>query len=210
MGGKFWVASVVLLLLVGVALAACGGGGDEAPEEAAPEGQEEPAAPPPITDGADMVVDAVAEGTVDLSRTVAETSPFDIDVVVSKAVSGYQGYQFLLEWDPAVLAYEGQEDLKPAELDLCAAANVRDNTVYGGCARVSENTNYTGPINRLTFRCVADGTSPLHLVTMEEDENFGTSVLGFAGQVVETTLADASVTCQGVGPAPASASPTSP
>jgi hypothetical protein len=144
-----------------------------------------------------MVVDALSGGTVDVSRTVTGTSPFDVDVVVDKALSGYQGYQYKVQWDPAVLAYEAQEDLMPAELELCAEPTVRDNTVYGGCARVTETTDYTGPIHRLTFRCVANGASPLHLITLVEDRHFGSTLLGFAGVTIETALVDASVTCQG-------------
>jgi len=205
--GRLWIA-LVLLLAAGLVVS-CGGGGEEAPEGAPPQGQNEGAPPPPIQDGAGMVVDAVPDGAVDASRTVSGTSPFEVDVVVDRAESGYQGYQFKLQWDAAVLAYEGQEDLKPAELDLCAAASVRGNTVYGGCARVRENTNYTGPINRLTFRCLGDGTSLLHLVSLVEDEHFGSKALGYSGVAIETTLADASVTCEGAGQAPA-ATPTSP
>lgn len=205
--GRLWIALV--LLLAGGLLISCGGGGEEAPEAPPPEGRDEGQPAPIIRNGAAMVIDAVPGGDVDASGTVSGTSPFDVDIVVDKAVSGYQGYQYMLQWEPAVLAYEEQEDLKPEELELCAAATAGENTVYGGCVRVSENTNYTGPINRLTFRCLADGTSLLHLMTLVEDQHFGSSVLGYAGVTVETTLADASVTCQEVGQAPAAA-PTTP
>jgi hypothetical protein len=168
-----------------------------------PAAQEEGGPPPPIRNGAGMAVDAVSGGAVDVSRTVAGASPFDVDIVIDRAVSEYQGYQYLVQWDAAVLAYEGQKDLKPAELELCAAPVPRENTVYSGCARISDMTNHTGPVNALTFRCLADGTSPLHLITLVEDRHFGSTVLGFAGVTVETRLADASVTCQGVGQAPA-------
>lgn len=208
--GRSWIA-VALLLLAGGLLVSCGGGGEEAPEGASPEARAEEGGPPPvITNGGGMVVDAISGGAVDASRSVTEASPFDVDIVVDKAASGYQGYQYMLQWDPAVLAYEGQEDLKPAELELCAAATARENTVYGGCARVSENTNYTGPMNTVTFRCVADGTSPLHLMSLTEERQFGCTTLGYAGVVVETTLTDASVTCQGVGEAPPAAPATPP
>jgi hypothetical protein len=187
----------LVLLLAGGLLLSCGGGGEEAPEGAPSPGGEEGEAPPVVRNGAGMVVDAVSGGAVDASGTVTGGSPFGVDVVVDKAVSGYQGYQYKVQWDPAVLAYDAQEDLKPAELELCAVPTVGEDTVYGGCARVTETTNYTGPIHRLTFRCVANGTSPLHLMTLIEDQHFGSTVLAFAGATVETALVDASVTCQG-------------
>jgi hypothetical protein len=191
-----WMA-VALMLFAGGLLVSCGGGGEEGTE-----GQQ--GGPPPvIQDGATMTVDAVSGGAVDASRIVDGAAPFDADVVITKAVSGYQGYQYFVQWDPAVLAYDGQKDLKPEGLELCAEPVLDTDRVYGGCARTSENTNYTGPTNTLTFHCVADGVSPLHLVTLTEDPNFGATNLGYAGQTIETELVDASVTCQGTGQAPA-------
>jgi len=198
-----WTA-LALLLFAGGLVVSCGGGGKEAPQ-----GQQQIGTPGVIRDGGGMVVDAVSGGAVDVGRIVSGTSPFDVDLVINKAVSGYQGYQYLIRWDPAVLAYQGEKDLKPAAMDLCVNPTTMDSTVYGGCARVSENTSYTGPINTLTFRCVADGVSPVHLVTLTEDQNFGSTAMGYAGVTIETALADASVTCQGTGGAPAAA-PTTP
>jgi len=150
-----------------------------------------------IRDGAAMAVDALPDGALDSSREVSGAEPFEVDVVISKAVSGYQGYQYKVQWDGTVVAYDGQKDLTPAALELCAAATKREDTVIGGCIRVSELTNFTGPVNRLTFHCVAEGTSPLHLVTLAEDRFFGSTALGEAGVYIETTLADAVVTCRG-------------
>jgi hypothetical protein len=194
MSRRSWVL-LSLLLLAGGLLVSCGGGGEEAQGGG---------------DGGEMVLDAVSGGAVEASRTVTGADPFDVDVVVMKAGSGYQGYQYMVQWDPAVLVYEGQEDLKPADLNLCALPTVRENNVFGGgCARISENTNYTGPLNTLTFHCVAGGVSPLHLVGFAEDQNFGSTLMGYAGVTVETALVDASVTCQGAGQAP-TAAPTTP
>ncbi len=198
--GRQWIA-LALLLFAGGLLVSCGGGGEEAPQGASTAEQGGP--PPVIQDGAGMAVDAISGEAIDASRIVAGAAPFDADIVVTKAVSGYQGYQYSIQWDPAVLAYDAAKDLKPEGLELCAAPVVEATTVYGGCARTSDNTNYTGPINTLTFHCVADGASPLHLVGLSEDANFGSTALGYAGVTIETELADASVTCQGTGQAPA-------
>ncbi len=147
-----------------------------------------------------MAVDTVSGGAVDAARVVTGSSPFDVDTVILSAAGGYQGYQYLVQWDPAVLAYEGRKDLKPAGLELCASVDATENTAYGGCARTGDTTtDYTGPVDTLTFHCVADGTSTLHLVTLTDDPDFGSTALGFGGLTIETTLNDASVTCQGTG-----------
>jgi hypothetical protein len=203
MFAKSWV--LLAVLIAGGLLAACGGDGDKGSQTpfTGLEGTPQPA--PIIRDGGGMAIDAVSGGAVDASRVVTGSDPFDVDLVVDKAVSGYQGYQFTIQWDPTVLAYQEQKDLQPEQMVLCATPNVKENSVYSGCARVSENTSYVGPLNTLTFQCVADGVSPMHLVSLTEDPAFGTSELGFSGVTVETTLTDASVTCQGLGQAPAAA-----
>jgi hypothetical protein len=161
---------------------------------------------------ATIAVDAVSGGAVDATRVVTGPSPFDVDIVVTKAGSGYQGYQYLFKWDPAIVAYEGEKDLKPAGIDICGTPTLEsENTLYTGCAKLSQGAlNYTGPVSTLTFHCVADGVSPLHLMTFAEDKDFGTSVLGWTGVIIETTLTDASVTCQGVGQSPATVPTTTP
>lgn len=208
MVGRPWVA-LGLLVLAGSLLVSCGGDSGEAPEATAPPGLEAqvPGTPwegfeeteetsPVVRNGAGMAVDAVPGGAVDATATVTGTSSFDVDVVMDKAVSGYQGYQYKLQWDPAVLAYDGQKDLKPAQMVLCANPTTTESTVYTGCIRVSEDTTYTGPINTVTFRCIASGTSPLHLVSLTEEWDFGSTAIGYAGVTIETSLVDASVTCQ--------------
>jgi hypothetical protein len=155
-----------------------------------------------ISDGAGMLLDAVSGGATDSSRTVTGTDPFEVDLVVSRASSPYQGYQYQVQWDPKVLAYDDQRDLKPAGLELCAAGAKGDDSFFSGCARPSDSTDFTGPVNTLTFHCIADGTSTVHLVKLAEDEDFGSSVLGFGGVIIETTLTDALVTCQRMASAP--------
>jgi hypothetical protein len=228
--GRQWII-LAFLLLGGGLLVSCGGGGGERTPQATgtppaagtpqaigtsaamgtPAGQQS-VLPTAIPDGGEMAVDAVSGEAVDAARIVTGVSPFDVDIVVTKAVSGYQGYQYLFQWDPALLAYEGEKDLMPAGLDLCGAPTLlSDSTLYSGCAKLSEGaTNYTGPVSTLTFHCLADGTSPLHLMTFAEDKDFGSTVLAYTGATIETTLTDASVTCQAVGQAPAAVPTTTP
>ncbi len=62
-----------------------------------------------------MAVDAVSGDGVDTGRTVSGTrAPFGVGIVVTAASTAYQGYQYFLEWDPAILAYDGQTDLSPS------------------------------------------------------------------------------------------------
>jgi hypothetical protein len=143
-----------------------------------------------------MAVDAVSGGAVDASRVVTGSDPFDVDIVILSGASGYQGYQYKLEWDPSVLAYDHQKHLMPAELNFCADAIVGTSDVYTGCARSGGDTTFVGPLNTVTLHCIGAGVSPLHLKTMTEDVNFGTSVIGDVGILVDTSLTDASVTCQ--------------
>jgi hypothetical protein len=193
-----------MVVLAAIAMVSCGANGGEETRpgetQAAPPatGSAEATAPTALAgNGAAMAADAIPDGAIDATREVSGTEPFEIDVVMTKAVSGYQGYQYKVEWDGAVLAYDSQVDLMPAGLELCAAATQRENTVLGGCVRIRDLTNFTGPLNRLTFHCLADGTSPLHLVTLGEDTYFGNSALGEVGVIIETELADATVVCRG-------------
>jgi hypothetical protein len=146
-----------------------------------------------------MAVDAVSGGGVDPSRTVTGTAPFNVDIVITVAGQAYAGYQYSLKWNPAVLAFDSQTDLMPtgSGLNLCASPTIYEDRVQGGCVRTSGTTTFTGPVNTVTLHCVANGPSPLHLVTMVEDPDFGTTTLGIGGVTIATALTDASVTCTG-------------
>jgi hypothetical protein len=209
--GRWALGFALVALMVG----ACGGG----KEEPAPTGVGETpsaaaavatvpgqpmteAATPPVAptaqvlEGGAMALDAVAGGQVDASRVVTGQGPFEVDVVVVKAGPGYQGYQFTLLWDPAVLAYDSQVDLMPEQLNLCAAPTAREGTVFAGCARVQGNTTFEGPLNTLTFHCVGQGTSAIHLATPNEVPS-GSTLLGYGGVTIVTETEDVAVTCSG-------------
>ena len=119
---------------------------------------------------------------------------FDVGVNITQASSAYQAYQYKLRWDPSVLAYDSQTDLKPDDLVNCASPAVGADTVFGGCAG-SGTTTFTGAVNTVTLHCVSDGTSSLHLVTLTEDTNFGSGTIDLGGGFISTALADASVAC---------------
>jgi hypothetical protein len=156
-----------------------------------------------------MAVDAVSGGAVDTARNVSGSrDPFGVDIVITGAGTAYQGYQYYLEWDPAVLAYDSQTNLSPSGLTLCAAPTTTLATVYAGCARQSGTITFTGPVNTVNMHCVGEGTSSLHLRTLAEHASLGTSTIGRFGVFIDTALADASVTCQAVPPPSPTPTPT--
>ncbi|MGB6895266.1 MAG: hypothetical protein WBF37_04910, partial [Dehalococcoidia bacterium] len=140
-----------------------------------------------------MAVDAVSGGGVDSSTTLTSTDPFDVDIVVTNAPNAYQAEQYYVEWDPAVLAYDSEAPTNLDGLTMCQPPVVIANEVRSGCVAAAPTTD-TGAVHTVTLHCVAAGTSPLHLVSMVEDPTFGTTT-ALPGETIETTLTDASVTC---------------
>ena len=209
---KGWWTLVGLSLLA-AGLSGCGdGGGERGLEPTAgvsnevavgtpgrvPPADQTPASPVALTPAdfeAAMGLDAVAGGQIDVGRIVAGSAPFEVDVVVLDAGPGYQGYQFKVQWDPAVLAYDSQVELMPEDMDLCATPTLAENTMYTGCARVRDNTMFEGPVNTLSFHCVGQGTGTIHLLTPFEITAFGSTLMGFQGVTIPTEVRDASVTC---------------
>jgi hypothetical protein len=149
-----------------------------------------------------IAIDALPGGGVDSSGWAAEMSAFNVEIVITEASTPYQAYQAEIQWDAAVLAYDSATHLTPAELTLCDEPRVLGNTVAFGCIREPGPTTFTGPVDRVAFHCLANGTSVLHLVTPAEDPDFGTTALGTGGVIIETTLADAQITCGEGGPVP--------
>jgi hypothetical protein len=211
---SFWIASTLLLLMAGL-LASCGGGGPssstttdagpssstttDAGRSASATALAGPAssAAPVLQGTAAMAADAVSGGVLDATRLVADRNPFDVDIVILSVDAGYGAYQYKLEWDPSILAYDGEKHLMPAELNVCADAQVATNDIYTGCARAGGNATFTGPLETVTLHCIGTGTSQLHLKTIAEDPDFGTSVISDVAYYMNTALTDASVTCQG-------------
>jgi hypothetical protein len=144
-----------------------------------------------------MVVDAVSGGEITATVEVSASVPFQVDVDIRGATVGYQGYQYYLEWDPKILAFDGHTDLKPAGLDLCANPTRFESTVAAGCANTTEATTFAGAVGTITFHCVSGGTSPLHLVPSGESPASFSTALAPRGLVIPTNLTDASVTCLG-------------
>lgn len=195
---KLW-AGLAVLALVAAALSSCGGDEDTSTSGAQTTpgtGATEGAPPQEVAAGsARMVVDAVSGGEADATVEVTGAGPFDVDIDILAPSMGYQGYQYYLQWDPKLLAYDGHNDLKPESLDLCANPTVVENRVAAGCARATETTRFAGPVGTATFHCVGEGTSLLHLLTSQDRPASFSTVLAPRGVVIPTELTDASVTC---------------
>jgi hypothetical protein len=161
---------------------------------------------------AGIAVDAVPGGAIDASRAVADTAPFTVDIVITEASTPYQGYQAYLSWDDSLLAYvdpPGVTYTGLGGLSLNATPEIKDNDsdtmvegVQLGSANATTAISATGTVAAVSLQCIADGTSSLHLVTVAEDAAFGTAAIASGGGKIETTLADAQITCGEGGPVP--------
>jgi hypothetical protein len=163
-----------------------------------------------------MAVDAIPGGAIDTWRWWLGGSPFDMDVVASAAAAPYAGYGLALSYDHQVLEFVPTADLDGdtvleswtysglGGMGLNATVGRTDldgDTVAdapaGGSARSSGTTTATGVVVTARFRCVGNGTSAVHLVTTGESV-FGTTTIDDNAAVIDTSLADANVSCFGV------------
>ncbi|HXF52248.1 MAG TPA: hypothetical protein VNM43_11260 [Dehalococcoidia bacterium] len=88
------------------------------------------------------------------------------------------------------------------------AASQLEPTVVAGCFAQSKTA--TGVLEVVTFKCVAEGTSPLHLVTLSEDPALGTTMFDESAVNIPTDLVDGpTVTCAGPATPTATSTPTS-
>lgn len=199
MGKRSWAGLAVLALLAAL-WSSCGG------EETTPAGSLTPGVPATgsspgaaqVAEGtAEMLVDAVSGGEITATVEVSGSTPFQVDISIRGATTGYQGYQYYLEWDPKVLAADSHVDLKPVGLDMCAAANITVDRLAAGCVNAAGTTTFAGPVGTITFHCANTGTSALHLVTSADRPATFTTAMAPRGLIIPTSLTDASVTCLG-------------
>jgi len=149
----------------------------------------------------DGKIDVNENGTVTTADDRANVLLFGfwIDIVVTDGSVPYQAYQQKVQYNPAVLDYDGHAFVT-TPLFICGSLVVDEpgGTVQAGCATMSA-TNYEGPVETITFHClVQDGsTSQLHLVTIVEDPTFGTVTASGPGVQITTNTTDAQITCGG-------------
>ncbi len=151
-----------------------------------------------------MAVDAVPGGAIDATRTVTGGDPFDITINVTSVGTPYQAYQFNVRYDMSILQFVTGQNHQPGGLAACSAPLDNNSSIYLGCASfTNETTDFMGVTDTLTFRCIADGVSPLHLLTDEEvGITTGTNMAAGNAQMVPMRLTDASITCASTGATP--------
>jgi len=115
-----------------------------------------------------------------------------VAVVVQDPPKPYQGYQIGFRWQEPTLSFVGEETTKPGVLTTCPPATTLDFTtgIYSGCISVEQPSTFSGVVSYLTVRCEQAGTARIHLMTLLEAQEFGTSLLepggvAFAGEVDE-------------------------
>jgi len=138
---------------------------------------------------------------VDTSVTHPLGETFEVSVNITEVGTPYAGYQAKVQFDPDVLAYAeppGVTYMGLGGMVLDATPVVGADYVFAGSARMSGTATETGQAHRIGFECIGEGTSPLHLVTLEEDPVNGstTRAEGLPDlPITPTWLYDASVTC---------------
>lgn len=125
---------------------------------------------------------------IESTRTVTGTSPFRVDIVITNASQAFQQYRYKLEWDPAVLAYNSQQNLLNPLRWYCTTPVTTASSVSVTCT-TDAPLKVTGAVHTVTLHCVGNGTSPLHLGS-------GSGTFDSSGNLIPTSLTDASVTCQ--------------
>lgn len=152
-----------------------------------------------------IAVDAIPGGGVDASIAPG-TATFDVDVVIVHTTAPYAGYGSVLQFDANILAVDGHSYLAAGVFDLCASALITTGSVKSGCALSGGTTTFAGATDRITFHCVGQGVSPLHMagstVTSDNRTVNNTTTLGPGGTIISTSLVDAQVTCGGGVPPP--------
>ena len=165
--------------------------------------------------GPTIAVDAIPGGEIDGRRAVTGSFAVDIGIEASSeaypAIAPrsvrYQGYGYYLTWDSEIIALDGfPQDLHPQGLTECETPQAMKNGVSGGCSvpEPEAAAQFTGPVTAIGLRCIADGESTLHLVSLGEDPDhpeLGTTLL-YSGEPITMGLSDATIICQAAADTP--------
>jgi hypothetical protein len=153
-----------------------------------------------------MVVDALSGGDINSTLGVLVGTQVDVDLDIQHGgdvSENYAGYQAYLGYSDAILAFVpsweytglGGMSLDSPTVEVDVDGDTLTDGVQGGSSSGCGWTNASGPAIRASFFCAAEGTTTLHLVTLDEDPSFGTTTMGSGGVTVLTGLTDAAVTC---------------
>jgi hypothetical protein len=163
-----------------------------------------------------MSVDAVSGGSIDSTRTVTTSDPFNVDIHIQHGgveTLDYSWFEAELCLDPSVLEF-----VPTADLDGDTTAESWTYTDLGGmlvhigvyssgdCSplpgvsllgasmRSAGTTSASGVAATVAFRCVGSGTATLRLLS-DPDLHVGSMIGVVGGAKLPTTVADAEITC---------------
>jgi hypothetical protein len=158
---------------------------------------------------------AVAAGQAGLTLTAPSggqsiSTPFDVTLSISRADATWAGYNAQIAYDSSVLQVKDVQMVKIADCnDSNWAAIQTTPTVVVTC--VFQESTETGPVDTITFQCLKDGASELHLVTLAEDSIQGSQLFDFNAETIPTDLVDGPIiTCGAGGPVATVPIPTNP
>lgn len=179
-----------------------------------------------------MSVDAVGGdncASIQDSRTVNGASTLVVSACItwdSVTADKYAGYNLRLQYNDGILVFvptydydgdttndawdyleQGGMALDSPVTGYDTDANTLIDTLFGGSARPSGTTDFSGAVVNATFRCVGNGISPLHLVTSADNPPQYTTTLGARGVTIGTLLSDATINGSNVQPPTPTPSP---
>jgi len=138
---------------------------------------------------------------------------FEISTDITAAPTPYGGYQMSIEFDDSILAfvpvdpdgivYTGLGGMTMNSPSVVQDVDADTNPeITGSTGRPIGTTAETGQANLVRFQCIALGSSTLHLQTLAEDPDFGSTTLAPDIGILSTSLADATITCSDATPTP--------
>ncbi len=144
------------------------------------------------------------------SATQTTSTPFDVTVSITRADQEWAVYNVQVAYDSSVLQVKSVTRLPIADCTDANWANPQTTpTVLIAC--VFQASTATGPIDTITFQCLKDGSSVLHLVTLAEDSIQGSTLSDFNADAIPTDLTDGpTIKCGAGGPVETVAIPTNP
>ena len=144
------------------------------------------------------------------SATQDTSTPFDVTLSVTRADQTWALYNAEIAYDTTVLKVNSVTRLPFAQCnDANWAAPQTTPTIVVAC--VFQSSTATGAASTITFQCLKDGSSELHLVTPAEDSINGSTLSDENAEVIPTDLTDGpTITCGVGGPVQTVAIPTNP
>jgi len=138
---------------------------------------------------------------------------FEISTNIAAAPTPYGGYTMSVEFDDSILSFVPVGDygivytgLGGMELNVWSTLQDVDEDgdpeFIGSTGRTSGTTVATGQANLARFLCISPGSSTLHLLTRDQDPDFGATTIARGGVTITTFLADATITCSDATPVP--------